>query len=175
MPGAAWVGLQSLCFPSCEQDESSVLLGFSHWCWRTWNYFLVLLSVRIWFGCADNWKAEGFFPSLGSWLVADKLLCGFFLGARWLSFQADVISCYLSVVQPASPKLFLVLPNMPLFGIFYFFFLWVWGKQDAENKVVSCWAWRTPGGAQHVDLRFLVKLRKIIRSLWEDLLSATYF
>lgn len=76
-----------------------------------------------------------FFPSLNSRLVADKLPCGFFLGARWLLFQADVISCYLSVFQPASPKLFLVWPNMPL-RFFFFFSLWVWGKQDAEDKAV---------------------------------------
>lgn len=69
----------------------------------------------------------------------DKLPCGFFLGARWLLFQADVISCYLSVFQPASLQNYfwsgpvcLCLGSRVFF--FFSFFLWAWGKQDAEDK-----------------------------------------
>ncbi|KAL2297098.1 hypothetical protein Nmel_015156, partial [Mimus melanotis] len=50
--------------------------------------------------------------------------------------------CYLLLPECFSacfsPKLFLVWPSMPLFGImvcfFFSFFLWAWGKQDAEDK-----------------------------------------
>ena len=85
--------------------------------------------------------------------------------------------CYLLL-----PECFSACFSKTIFGLaqhafvwdyfFFSFFLWVWGKQDAEDKAVNCRAWLTRGVAQHVDLWLLVKLRKRIRSLWEDVLSS---
>lgn len=83
-------------------------------------------------------------------------------------FQADVISCYLSVFQPASPKLFLVWPSMPLFGIMvgFFFFPSSFGCGGSKMQRIKLLSLAiTHGGAQLVDLRLLVELRKRIKSL----------
>lgn len=156
--GASWVDLlETLVFPTILPEDVEGLRFLS--CTGV-KQSLFLLSVNFWFGCADNWKGEGFFPSLESWLVVDKLPCGFFLGARWLLFQADVISCYLSVFQPASlQNYFWSGQHAFVWDHFFFFsfFLWVWGKQDAEDKAVepgynswwssACWS-QTLGWAE---------------------------
>lgn len=100
----------------------------------------------------------------------DKLPCGFFLGARWLLFQADVISCYLSVFQPASlQNYFWSGPACLCVGswsFFVFFFSSSFGCGGSKMQRIKLLSLAIiHGGAQHVDLRLLVDLRKSIRSL----------
>lgn len=62
--GASWVDLlETLVFPTILHKDVEGLRFLS--CTGV-KQSLFLLSVNFWFGCADNWKGEGFFPSLES-------------------------------------------------------------------------------------------------------------
>lgn len=65
--GASWVGLlETLVFPAILPGSSQGCEGLMFLSCTGVKQSLFLLSVNFWFGCADNWKGEGFFPSLES-------------------------------------------------------------------------------------------------------------